>query len=80
MSSLLVETVVRGYHIYQVMWEPHVLEKLSSLYMRAAMDTTDTQWRFIETVKLDSLWAIYHEKSQRPVTILQDMTVKSAGE
>ena len=24
MSSLLVETVVRGCHIYQVLWEPHV--------------------------------------------------------
>ena len=26
MSSLLVETVAHGYHIYQVLWEPHVGE------------------------------------------------------
>ena len=30
MSCLLVETVVRGYHVYKVLWEPSV-EKLPSL-------------------------------------------------
>ena len=32
MSSLLLETVVHGYHIYQVMWEPHVGEPFITLH------------------------------------------------
>ena len=32
MSSLLDETVVYGYHIYQVLWEPHVGKKFIALY------------------------------------------------
>ena len=32
MSCLLVETVVRGYHIYKVLWEPHVGETFITLH------------------------------------------------
>ena len=32
MSFLLVGTVVRGYHVYQVLWEPHVGETFIALH------------------------------------------------
>ena len=32
MSFLLVETVVRGYHVYQVLWEPRVGETFIALH------------------------------------------------
>ena len=32
MSCLLVETVVHGYHVYKVLWEPHVGETFIALY------------------------------------------------
>ena len=31
MSCLLVETVVRGYHVYKVLWEPRVGETFIAL-------------------------------------------------
>ena len=31
MSCLLVETVVRGYHVYKVLWEPRVGETFITL-------------------------------------------------
>ena len=31
-SSLLVKSVVRGYHVYQVLWEPKVREKFIVLH------------------------------------------------
>ena len=30
--SLLVKSVVRGYHVYQVLWEPKVCEKFIVLH------------------------------------------------
>ena len=32
MSCLLVETVVRGYHVYKVLWEPRVGETFIALH------------------------------------------------
>ena len=67
MYFLLVETVAHGYHIYQqVLWEPHVGENFIALH-----ESGNGQ---------PESWAIYHEKSQRPVTILQGMMLKSVGE
>ena len=32
MSSLLIETAIRGYHVYRVLWEPYVEETLIVLH------------------------------------------------